>query len=770
MVLFGSMMGGGDFYPYKINESCRFNDDDNAYLNWTPGGDGGVDTWTLSFWVKRCELTSANWMFGAKASADQTTVQIGFDATDHLDFVLTTGAGAIQGRLTTTQVFRDTTNWYHIVAVLDTTNATGGDRMRLYVNGSEVTSFSTDTNLTQNINNVWMADEVHIVGGAYSTTGALSYFDGYLAEIHCIDDAVLDADSFGQSKNGVWIPKRYIGTYGTNGFYLDFADSGDLGDDESGNNNDFTASGLTSADQVEDSPTNNYPVINILENNTAHTYSNGNLTFSSTSATLTSAVANWALPKSGKWYWENTLDSVADDELLGISGHANTGNRELGTGNLDYCYKYNGQKKNDGTLSAYGDTYGINDIIGIYYDADNGTIGFTKNGVDQGEAFSGIDNDNYNYFPAWGKDSAVYDGWTTNFGQLGFSYTPPTGYKALNSKNLPNLTAVGKKPYNYFDVKAYSGDGSASRDIITLSFPPDLVWVKNRNGTNWHNIADRVRGGNHTIYANDFVSEDDTGSVNGWIDGFLTNGFTVVEGSTSPNEVNGSGYNYISYCWKELAACGMDIVLYTGTGTAQSINHNLGAQPELIIVKNRSSNASWPVFHHHALNRTDPETDNGYLDVTNSWADQDVIWNDTAPNSTQFTVGTSSQVNTLDDLYVAYLFRSVEGFSKVFSYTGNGNAEGPYVWLGFRPKFYINKNASDAYSWIMYDTIRDPYNPMDTYLLAEAPDIEVNSSFYVDFLSSGFKVRNTNFSFNISGNLYVGIALAEMPFKFSNAR
>ena len=178
---------------------------------------------------------------------------------------------------------------------------------------------------------------------------------------------------------------------------------------------------------------------------------------------------------------------------------------------------------------------------------------------------------------------------------------------------------------------------------------------------------------------------------------------------------------------------------------------------------------SWGVFHHHAFNKTDPETDYGVLDLANAWADSAVLWNDTAPTSSQFTVGTSALVNANTQNHIAYLFRSIEGFSKVFSYEGNGNANGPVTYLGFRPKYVLIKNADGANNWLILDAARDTYNPCSKQLYPDATNAET-TSVTLDILSNGFKLRNTTATINTLNQTYIGIAFAEMPFKYSNAR
>jgi hypothetical protein len=229
---------------------------------------------------------------------------------------------------------------------------------------------------------------------------------------------------------------------------------------------------------------------------------------------------------------------------------------------------------------------------------------------------------------------------------------------------------------------------------------------------------------------------------------------------------------FVAWCWLEDPNYGFDIVSYTGTGVAHTEAHSLGVVPEMIIVKNRDDGSrDWKVYHKELNGGTTPEQ--YYLELNNTDAESNtpatVHWNDTAPTSSVFSVGTAAAVNGSGDELIAYLFASVEGFSKVFSYTGNGAADGPFVHCGFRPRFVLIKNASAVASWLLYDTERSTYNTVDDVLFPDKSDTETVTS-AIDALSNGFKLRNDGASANGSGNTLVGIAFAETPFKYANAR
>jgi hypothetical protein len=350
------------------------------------------------------------------------------------------------------------------------------------------------------------------------------------------------------------------------------------------------------------------------------------------------------------------------------------------------------------------------------------------------------------------------------------SYTPPTGFKLLNAKNLPEPTVL--QPSEGFNILPYTGDGTTPRAITGVGFAPDLVWVKNLTGAWGHNLQDTVRGNNLTLFP-DANTAEQASHTRGYISSMDSDGFTVTTGGTDAHYVNYNTEDYVAWCWKKAAKYGFDIQSYTGNGVAgKAITHDLGAVPEMIWVKNRDQADSWVIYHHAAANKTDPYTDYGRLDVVSGaeWTDFD-MWNDTAPTSTQFTVSTYAGVNTNTENYISYLWRSVPGFSKIWQFTGNGNADGPFVNCGFRPRWILFRASAQETSWYLYDAERDVDNVAQNYLVADTTAAETtNANFVLDILSNGFKVRGTAAGFNASNINHIGMAIAEQPGKFANAR
>ena len=667
---------------YQIDRSLRFNDDDSANLSRTGSGIAGATglgrTWTFSVWAKRGNLSSLQSLAGTTegvGSGDQTALL--FDASNRLElytYILGTGYA---GRKVSTAVFRDPSAWYHIVAVMDTSNATAADRMRLYVNGVRITSFDTSSDPTLNRQTSFLvgsnASRLNRVG-ARGPDGAspVEYFDGYLAEVHFIDGTALDPTSFGEfDTNGVWRPINVTGqTYGTNGFYLSFADNTStttLGYDDAGSNdwtlNNFSVTAGAGNDSLEDTPTNNFCVFNKLNTATTGTLANGQLDCGASGV----AVGGIGMSSSA-WYWEITS-----------------------TGGTTTCGMWNGSATSTTTVTT-GTTKGFR------FDADAGTFDWTSDGSSWTSIATGLTSGPYFVYVSTAAATTA----SLNAGQRASAYTQPTGYTAISTANFPTPDIAD--PGSYMNAVTYTGTGS-SLAITGVGFQPDLVWIKSRSAATDHALYDSTRGVQNQLESN--TTTDETTEATG-LTAFGSDGFTV--GALA--QVNTSSATYVGWCWREGVTPGFDVVTYTGTGVARTISHNLGTVPKLIIVKARSTASTdqgWPVYH--ASNTAAPETDYLLLNSTAATADLDTVWNDTAPTTTVFSVGTNALVNALNDTYVAYLFAEVEGFSKIGSYTGNGSADGVFVWTGHRPRFLMLKAASAAGTfWVALDSARIPYN------------------------------------------------------------
>ena len=420
--------------------------------------------------------------------------------------------------------------------------------------------------------------------------------------------------------------------------------------------------------------------------------------------------------------------------------------------------------------SAYGDSYTTADVIGFALDADGQTLECFKNNVSQGEIDLSAADPGNGWTAGISDNTGSAGGSTTrwNFGQHGFTYTPPSGFLSVCSANLPVPEILeGNKG---FDIILYTGDDIDGREIIGLDFTPDLVWVKSRNQDKSNFISDQVRGALKAIGTNSVSAEYNpaTSSTGGGIDTSVTGGFSVVKGTVDPglDNVNKTAYTYVAWNWKEGTKYGFDIVGYEGTGVARTVAHNLGVAPEMMIVKNRDSAYQWVVYHKQTT-----ATHYLGLNLTDAAAASTVQWNDTEPTSSVFTLGVSLATNESGSNIISYLFTSVEGFSKVFGYTGNGNADGPFVYCGFRPRYVLLKRSDSAASWKIHDTTRDIYNVTTKSLYPDLTSAEYSASNQSwDILSNGFKIRDSNTDMNASAGNFIGIAFAEHPFKYANAR
>jgi hypothetical protein len=776
---------------YDINNSLRLRSSASAYLNRTPASAGNRQIWTISVWVKRGTLGVDQKICSAYgADSDSGLFDLRFTAGNVLYFGYWTSAQE------TAAVYRDPGAWYHIVAAVDSTQATAANRVKLYVNGTQVTT--SGAAFAQNTQLAWNNNVTQNIGRQARTSDG--YFDGYLAEFNSVDGQALTPSSFGETDTttGVWKPKAYTGTYGTNGFYLKFSDiattsgsNAGLGKDFSGNANYWTTNNIsvtagTTYDAMIDSPTltsatvANYAVLNPLRSYSSVTIAGGNLNYSASFDG--SSVATIGMD-SGKYYWEATLTN-ANAAMIGLNKMTETLFGFVGYSAASYGYfGTNGNKFNNNVSTSYGNSYTNGDVIGVAFDATNGKLFFSKNGTWQNSgdpaagtnaAFTGLTGDTY--VPAVGHGTMAA---AMNFGQRPFSYTPPTGFVRLNTFNLPTSTIV--KGNSYMDATLYTGTGSSLSVTNAGSFQPDLVWVKGRSGATDHALYDSVRGTTKQIESNNANAE--TTEAQG-LTAFGTGGFTV--GTLA--QMNTSAATYVGWQWQAgqgstssntagtvtstvslNATAGFSIATFTGTGANATIGHGLGVAPKMYIVKNRSAGSTNWVVYHASLGATK------WIELSQTTAAQtsSSLWNDTAPTSTVFSVGNAPAANGSTNNMVAYCWAEIAGFSKFGSYTGNGSADGVFVYTGFRPAFVMVKCSSSDQAgnaaWRMYDDARNPSNVVNAELYANLSNAEATDT-RMDFVSNGFKIRATTNGINGSGATYIFMAFAENPFKNSNAR
>ena len=328
------------------------------------------------------------------------------------------------------------------------------------------------------------------------------------------------------------------------------------------------------------------------------------------------------------------------------------------------------------------------------------------------------------------------------------------------------------KPTDYFNTITWTGDAT-TKDITGVGFQPDWVWAKKRSATGYHALADSVRGGTKNIFSN--TNDDEETSATDWILSFASDGFGVNSGGN----LNQSSATYVAWNWlaggtassntdgtitssvSANTTAGFSIVTYSGNSTdGATVGHGLGATPGMIIVKGRDAVINWQVYHHK--NTSAPETDYLELDTTDATADSAARWNDTAPTSSVFTLGSQTGVNAGFD-YVAYCFAEKKGYSKFGSYTGNGNADGTFVYTGFKPAWVMVKRTDSTSDWLVCDNKRPGFNPIDDKLFPNTNQAEDPYEAF-DFVSNGFKITSSGTGHNASGANMIYMALAESPF------
>ena len=599
--------------------------------------------------------------------------------------------------------------------------------------------------------------------------------DMYAAEVVLLDGLVLPPESFGEwhpDNDKVWRPIDVSGLdySGANSCHLDFKDATSattLGYDVSGNDNHWTPTNIAVEDQSTDTPSNNCCTLNSIEKPETRSLTNGNRTGASTSGWYV-ARGTTQLPETGKWYFEFELTgSGAADCGIGVQTIDDTVSTWIGAAGAGYGYNNTGIYI-DGALTTVDDTtFVVGDILQCFVDMDTGDLwfGFNNYWVNGGDPVAGTGANvtgitSEHFFCTNGNGTTAIG--TARFNPDEFSYTPPTGGKALTSKNLPYVAI--KNSQEYFDINLYTGNATA-RTIETTN-KADHVVIKNRDQADEWKVLDSVRGATKEL-SWDSTNIEST-DANGLTSFGVETGFDLGTGAAGYND---SGEGFVSYNWTKGAIPGFDIVEYAGDGLAgHNIPHTLGVVPEMFMVKAVDRVASWYVY-----NKTVGATSSLVLDSPAA-AISNIAWfNNTEPTSVQFTLGTAVSLNSSISNYVAYLWSSVPGFSKVFSYTGNGLADGPFVHMGFKPRFVMVKAVTQALSWWVTDWERgssggtgaERANPVGDSLVADGTGAEGSYSTSQDYLSNGWKLRWTSTSNNQSGVEYIGIAFAEYPFKLT---
>ena len=805
-----------------IEKSLRFNgQNETTAPQLRRTGTTTSSSFSIAMWAKLSRVSDQYKMFfsiGQENDANAAWVSV----LDGQNMGFQGGNGTYT---TITRVFRDPTSWFHFLISVNSNNFT------VYIDGTSVQT-GTIRSLDTSTNGIR-------IGANY---GSYYPWNGYLADVYLIDGQAKAPTDFGytESQTGIWRPKKYTGTFGTGGAHLEFKDSSSvaaLGKDTSGNGNDFTpttdgfnvTAGVTN-DSFEDTPTNNFPTMNPLNRGVDNpTCTDGNLYFGGSTDHVN--VATLEIPSSGKWYWEYT--KTANTNLMsGIIGdpektYLATSTYLGGQANGYSVYAGNGQTYAAGSNATYMATPPTSTTIMIAFEADNrrqyfgadGNWGDGSGNTNQTFANAAIAHTvtaGITYYPA-----GSFNGGSAfaNFGQRAFSYTPPTGYRALNSRNRATPVAAGvANPHRFFDTITYTGDGATVRPITGLQFKPDMVWVKGRDYdyTN-HGLCDSVKfdttyptnrtmlypnlANAETLGGNYFAHFTSTGEQP-----FFEGGF-ILNNNTSGNN---NGNTFVAWAWKAggnttsslpfmiddvgyatAAAAGLDggtknptgasvstkagfsIVTYVASnGTNDTIYHGLNQAPEVLIAKDRDNSRDWGFYYSvngtntnwQKLNDTATEFSNdsgetlGGVSGSYMYLHEDYF----QPAHSSFANGGDDGA----DKMLAYMWHSVPGFSKIGVYHGNGSSNGQFVNCGFRPAWVLIKRTSGSgQAWLLMDNKRSPSNPVTKTSSPQsnrAEDLDTGG-IPTDFLSTGFKCRGTGGDFNSSSYKYFFMAFAEQP-------
>ena len=820
---------GGDFYTHQIDNSVRMTapsstSADNARLTRTVGTVDSNVHWTLNFWIKRSAIEGNNPVSSARP-LNMFTPRSGTSGSVLHEFLFgatgSYGAGdafAITNTntgtyiLSTNNLFRDTSAWYNIHIQADLDNGTASEKLKIFVNGTEA-SYNVD-------NRSSYTSFAGMVAGNWTIGDYYNYgypIQSYLAQWCFIDGTTYAASDFGETKNGVWIPKDPSGlTFGSEGYLLKFESSSDLGNDSSGNNNDWSSSNLATHDQMLDSPTfdsssngGNFATLGGLEKNSGgFTISENNLKYA-VSTNNRGFIASQGVPESGKYYWEVRVTQFGGSEdqiFLGVCDPdksrgnltASRGGAETsGAGNYVFD-NYNGRANLDGTAQSndsIGHARSVPQTFGVAVDRDNNTFKWTYDGSTYSSTYaipssgvlapfigSGGGSNTASGVFNFGADS-TFAGLVTAGGNADgngygdFSLAVPSGYVALCAANLPVADAIDPAqtdddyPQKLVDATIYTGTGSEK--AVAVGWQPNLTWVKERGGANDNKLTDSVRGATKALESNTNTAE--TTDAQG-VKAFTSTGFTLGTDAVYNNNTD----TYVAWNWKEGADYGLDIVTYSGTLTGSgvvNISHSLGAIPECLWHMRRTG-AGGAIRHKDLTDANYIMSNNDTMGGssgtgwgTSGEGSKSGNGNMTAlGTSSTFTTNYTGLLNENGNTYVTYVWRGIEGFSKFGSYVANGSStDNAFVYLGFRPAIIITKGTRYGDGYNIHDNATSPFNLADTVLQPNTSSAEL-SNYNIDMLSNGFKVRDGDGDLGSNGVKYIYMAWAENPFKYATAR
>lgn len=778
-----------------VQTALRLSRDDSEYMNRTPGTATDLQTWTFSCWFKRgrniVDGSGVDTILSAGSATTDKTF-LAFDGSNRIQFQHTV-ASTVEIDYVSTAIFTDPTGWYHLVVAYDSNEGTAADRVKIWVNNVQLTQWDTQ-------NTPSAAEETFINDNVINNIGRRAqdndnYFDGYLAEMYMCDGQDLTPTTFAEANGSAWQPIDASPTFGGEGWELFFQTDIDLGDDTSGNTNDWTENNIAAANQREDTPTRNHLTLHPNYHGTGPTMTieNGMLEAHTTSGTINTVFATAMLPTTGKYYWEvdcTTVDA-ANRVTIGVCDQQGTVNNDVGSDNHGWSIVNNTgttlSNRHDGSNTAFTDTGTLQtgDYVMLAYDAGTGELWFGLNGtwLDSGDPAAGT-GETFTISDAFAGVVAPAMSVFTSGNQLTFRSaeqdwegTAPTGFVSLDTSGWPTLAI--EDPKDHFNVVAYSGNGTNPRSLTGENFQPEIAWVKAINQAGLHIISDTVIGAG-TIQTHATGAADVATNSGGEITAFNADGITV-DANTSDLDVNDNGVatDYIAAMWNESVTAGLDVVGYAGTASAQNIAHNLTVAPNALYVRNRDTAGNNALFFDRYLDTsglpvTDPETDFMLFDTAGVRTDDATYWDDTAPDASNFRVGTNTSTNNNTDNHAAYVWAEVPGFSKFTAYRASNSTDtrAPFIYTNFRPALILLKNIDSTGGWRMW--VRDNAliganggtTASDSWL-ADTDAAQATGPL-IHICNSGFKLTAIDVSSNFFNREYLVMAFADVPFELAS--
>lgn len=770
---------------HQITNSLRF-DGKNALttLSRTPIIAGDVHKMTFATWVKVCQLANP----GSGTMPILSVFRHAINSNDILGMIGRNGSISSYGfgydfdvpagpnyNAHTNAAIMDRSAWRHVAWAIDTTQTIDSNRIKIYMNGIQIPLTQQQLgHIVQNYNLYFNKTQLHVIGRAATGDSSIDAFDGNIADTYLIDGMQLDplGNFIKFDPNGIIMPTIYTGTYGINGFHLEYKNAYNLGMDTSGNNNHWVSNGIASTHQSVDSPTNNYCTMNSIAvtkytsvNQSYLTFANGNLKISR-GITWGNAVGSVPMSENGSYFEVTTFDNGGGYGEYGIN-NADLLSSDMGN-HPTYSYDaYDGSIKYQPPTDQIGPTtlasaqafgFGATGlVIGVAY--KNGKLYFRINGQwvnnanpdsETGYVVSGLSGKTW--LPAISLHTA---GATVNFGQTPFVYAAPVGFSGVCVNNRPNVDIP--KSDMYFTSPIWTGTGNTH--TVVIDFTPDILLSTSRSG---HSavICNSTNGAGKNIVlpSSAALVSNPTGLVS-----FNTNGITL--GSDSSGSFNNNGTVYSGAMWKKCPLSGVDVVAFTQTSPETVIPHDLNKIPTVMLVGDNSGGQL--TIYHASLGTGLPK--DWALYMSRSPPNNSVnLWGASGPSATQFTI--TSNVVGIGHAGTALLFTDIPGFSKSGIY--NGMNDDVFIYTDFQPEFIMIHSLGNGYEWNTSHGSIDTYNPCvsnvilnqnwpDTWLLSGASWISLLSNGFVVFPNGGGQSNSSSYKF-------VYLAFAKHPFGGAN--